>query len=110
MTFVIAGLVAVIVARLSERLEAAEALREQEREARVRILAAADEERRQVARDLHDGAQQRLVHTILTLTLASQALRKGTTAPLNWSTRGSAMPRRRCESCAISSAACCPAC
>jgi signal transduction histidine kinase len=77
MTFVIAGLVAVMVARLSERLEAAEALREQEREARVRILAAADEERRQVARDLHDGAQQRLVHTILTLTLASQALREG---------------------------------
>ncbi|MDQ3865391.1 MAG: CHASE3 domain-containing protein, partial [Actinomycetota bacterium] len=30
---------------------------------RARIAAAADEERRRVVRDLHDGAQQRLVHT-----------------------------------------------
>jgi PAS domain S-box-containing protein len=41
---------------------------------RARIAAAADEERRQVVRDLHDGAQQRLVHTVLTLKLARQAL------------------------------------
>ena len=34
---------------------------------RARIVAAADEERRRVVRDLHDGAQQRLVHTIVTL-------------------------------------------
>jgi signal transduction histidine kinase len=27
------------------------------------VLAAADEERRRVVRDLHDGALQRLVHT-----------------------------------------------
>jgi PAS domain S-box-containing protein len=31
---------------------------------RGRIVAAADEERRRVVRDLHDGAQQRLVHTV----------------------------------------------
>jgi signal transduction histidine kinase len=31
---------------------------------RARIVAAADEERRRVVRDLHDGAQQRLVHTV----------------------------------------------
>jgi signal transduction histidine kinase len=37
-------------------------------------VAAADEERRRVVRDLHDGAQQRLVHTILTLKLARRAL------------------------------------
>ena len=37
---------------------------------RARLLTAGDEARRQVARDLHDGAQQRLVHTILTLKLA----------------------------------------
>ncbi len=30
---------------------------------RARIVAATDEERRRVVRDLHDGAQQRLVHT-----------------------------------------------
>ena len=41
---------------------------------RARIVAAADSERRRVVRDLHDGAQQRLVHTIITLTLAQQAL------------------------------------
>jgi PAS domain S-box-containing protein len=41
---------------------------------RARIAAAADEERRRVVRDLHDGAQQRLVHTIITLKLADRAL------------------------------------
>jgi signal transduction histidine kinase len=41
---------------------------------RARIVAATDEERRRVVRDLHDGAQQRLVHTILTLKLARRAL------------------------------------
>jgi GAF domain-containing protein len=40
---------------------------------RARIVAATDEERRRVVRDLHDGAQQRLVHTIITLKMASQA-------------------------------------
>jgi PAS domain S-box-containing protein len=40
----------------------------------ARIVAAADQERRRVVRDLHDGAQQRLVHTIVTLKLAQQAL------------------------------------
>jgi signal transduction histidine kinase len=39
----------------------------------ARIGAAADQERRRVVRDLHDGAQQRLVHTILTLKLAQHA-------------------------------------
>jgi signal transduction histidine kinase len=43
---------------------------------RARIVAATDEERRRVVRDLHDGAQQRLVHTIITLQLAQQALRE----------------------------------
>jgi signal transduction histidine kinase len=41
---------------------------------RARIVAAADEERRRVVRDLHDGAQQRLVHTVVTLKLAQRAL------------------------------------
>src|SRR4051794_38148218 len=44
---------------------------------RARIAAAAHEERRRVVRDLHDGAQQRLVHTVITLKLAQQALAKG---------------------------------
>jgi signal transduction histidine kinase/ketosteroid isomerase-like protein len=42
---------------------------------RARIVAAIDEERRRVIRDLHDGAQQRLVHTVVTLELARDALR-----------------------------------
>jgi signal transduction histidine kinase len=42
---------------------------------RARIAAAADEERRRVVRDLHDGAQQRLVHTVITLKLAHRTLR-----------------------------------
>jgi signal transduction histidine kinase len=40
------------------------------RSARQRIIAAADEERRRIERDLHDGAQQRLVSVALTLGLA----------------------------------------
>jgi signal transduction histidine kinase len=44
---------------------------------RARIVAAADDERRRVVRDLHDGAQQRLVHTVITLKLARQALEQG---------------------------------
>ena len=43
---------------------------------RARIVAATDEERRRVVRDLHDGAQQRLVHTIITLKLARQRARE----------------------------------
>jgi signal transduction histidine kinase len=43
---------------------------------RARIVAAADEERRRVVRDLHDGAQQRLVNTIITLKLAQRALQQ----------------------------------
>jgi signal transduction histidine kinase len=41
---------------------------------RARIVVATDDERRRVVRDLHDGAQQRLVHTIITLKLARRAL------------------------------------
>ena len=44
---------------------------------RARLLAAGDDARRSVVRDLHDGAQQRLVHTIVTLKLAQQALHEG---------------------------------
>jgi PAS domain S-box-containing protein len=44
---------------------------------RARIVAATDDERRRVVRDLHDGAQQRLVHTVVTLKLARRALEQG---------------------------------
>ena len=41
---------------------------------RARVVAAADQARRQIQRDLHDGAQQRFVHTIVSLELACRAL------------------------------------
>src|SRR5919204_4192605 len=51
----------------------ARALRErvaQLRDARQRVIAAADAERRRIERDLHDGAQQRLVALATMLSLA----------------------------------------
>jgi PAS domain S-box-containing protein len=44
--------------------------REELAASRARIVEAADEQRRRVVRDLHDGAQQRLVHAVMTLQLA----------------------------------------
>ena len=44
---------------------------------RARIVAAADESRRRIERDLHDGAQQRLVHAVVGLKLALRALSNG---------------------------------
>src|SRR4051794_30787677 len=41
---------------------------------RARLVAAGDEERRRVVRDLHDGAQQRLVHTVIMLKIAEREL------------------------------------
>ena len=48
--------------------------RDQLQASRARLLSAGDEARRRVVRDLHDGAQQRMVHTIVTLKLARRAL------------------------------------
>jgi signal transduction histidine kinase len=45
------------------------------RDARARIIAAADAERRRIERDLHDGAQQRLVALSLTLGMAESRLK-----------------------------------
>jgi signal transduction histidine kinase len=51
---------------------------------RARIVMTADEERGRVVRDLHDGAQQRLVHTIVVLEMALRSLDRDqhTAAPL----------------------------
>jgi signal transduction histidine kinase len=45
--------------------------------ARSRIIAAADAERRRIERDLHDGAQQRLVALSLTLRMAETRAETG---------------------------------
>jgi len=47
---------------------------------RARVIATADETRRRLQRDVHDGAQQRLVHTIIALKLAREAIAAGGTA------------------------------
>jgi GAF domain-containing protein len=59
-------LVATAIANTEARTEVAAS--------RARIVAATDDERRRVVRDLHDGAQQRLVHTVITLKMANHAL------------------------------------
>jgi signal transduction histidine kinase len=41
---------------------------------RARVVVTADETRRRLQRDVHDGAQQRLVHTIIALKLARDVL------------------------------------
>ena len=66
------------MAKFAQLLETAIAnadSRDQLISSRARLLTAGDEARRRVVRDLHDGAQQRLVHTIVTLKLAQRALR-----------------------------------
>jgi signal transduction histidine kinase len=57
--------------RLGARVESS--LREV-KESRARILASADEERRRIERDLHDGAQQRLVGLRIKLELAEELM------------------------------------
>jgi signal transduction histidine kinase len=44
---------------------------------RTRLVAAADESRRRIERDLHDGAQQRLVQAVIMLKLAQTGLSSG---------------------------------
>jgi PAS domain S-box-containing protein len=56
---------------LQRRLEAEQVRSSEIQASRARIVEAADEARRKLERDLHDGAQQRLVTTLLTLKLAA---------------------------------------
>jgi signal transduction histidine kinase len=58
----------------TEAREAIERLAEEQAASRIRVLTAGDDARRRVVRDLHDGAQQRLVHSIIVLKLARRAL------------------------------------
>ena len=59
-------LVATAIANAQSRAELAAS--------RSRVVATADETRRRIERDLHDGAQQRLVHAVITLKLALREL------------------------------------
>ena len=59
----------------NERLQAESKAQLQDlRESRARVISAGDAERRRLERDLHDGAQQRLVGLSLSLRLARGAL------------------------------------
>jgi signal transduction histidine kinase len=53
--------------------------RDQLTASRARLVTEADDARRRVVRDIHDGAQQRLIHTIVTLKLAQRALQANET-------------------------------
>jgi signal transduction histidine kinase len=59
--------------RLAARVESSLA---ELRASRARILAAADEERRRIERDLHDGGQQRLVALRIRLELAEELMKQ----------------------------------
>jgi signal transduction histidine kinase len=52
------------------------------KESRARIVEAADAARRRVERDLHDGAQQRLVALALSLRLVARSAEAGTAAAI----------------------------
>jgi PAS domain S-box-containing protein len=72
-----------IIFDITDRRAAEQALRERDAEeariaelqaSRARIIAAADDARRRLARDLHDGAQQRLLGALLRLRAAERRL------------------------------------
>ena len=84
--------------------------RDQLTASRARVLAAGDDARRRVVRDLHDGAQQRLVHTIVTLKLAQRrSTRTGRRGGAR-SRRRSAPPSGRRPRCASWRTGSCPRC
>ena len=105
---------------ITERREAEEALRRREIEAArtaelrasgARIVAAADAARRKIERDLHDGAQQRLVALVLDVGVARARLetRARVGRPVPRPSRARSWPRPR-RSCASSRAGSIPPC
>ena len=75
---VVIGALGTSAQRRAEASERARGLLGEELAAsRARIVAATDEERQRVVRDMHDGAQSRLVHVMVTLKLARRALDGG---------------------------------
>ena len=113
------GRAAVVVFRdMTARLAAeqarllAEAERAQSRElaaSRRRLVEAADAERRRLGRDLHDGAQQRLVNVVIALQMALAEPAAPDDDPARELVSGALERRaRRSRSCASSRPACIP--
>ena len=73
------------------------------RDSRARIVSAADAERRRIERNLHDGAQQRLLAIRLALRFAGRATERGLDGS---SPRSTPSSRTRSTSCARSRAGC----
>jgi signal transduction histidine kinase len=72
-----AGLAMTGVVLANQRLVAeAQLATEEVRRSRARLAVAAEQERRRIERDLHDGAQQRLVALRIELELAEELVRK----------------------------------
>jgi signal transduction histidine kinase len=63
-----------LAARMRQAALDAQRLSEELLVSRARVVASADEARRQIARDLHDGAQQRLVTLALQLRMTQAAV------------------------------------
>ena len=81
------------------------------RASRARLVEAGDAERRRLGRDLHDGAQQRLVALMIELQLARERFDSDPDgARASWSTARSPTRRRRSASCATSPPASIPRC
>jgi len=70
------SMAAVVLENQRLTAEAEASMRELQR-SRARIAAGAEQERRRIERDLHDGAQQRLVALRIELELAEDAVRAG---------------------------------
>ena len=85
---------------ITDRKEAEEELRA----SRARIVEAADAARRRLERDLHDGAQQRLVELALDLRMARTQLDSDPGRRRSSSTRRSSRSPTRRPSCASSRA------
>ena len=73
---------------------------------RERVVDAAEAERRRIERDLHDGAQQRLVALAMELGRAQAKFGDDVDAARVLVDRRTPRPRRRCPSCGTWCAGC----
>ena len=99
----VAGQAAASVANVRLTAQLAEQLDEL-RASRERLVAAQDDERRRLERDLHDGIQQDVVAQIAGLRLARNRLQRGELTPRS-SSSCRTRPGRRSPTCASSPAA-----